>query len=133
MGIFLPALIQLLFLHIYIAAKGNGLGDYIDFLSEVRYQFLMIAFAYTVSGLQSVIYALLMEFVINPRFKKHIWVVLISGFFAVLTGLSVMYLLSSGLTDDMQEWLLMSLLTGLIMGFILRRHYHKTSQVIIES
>ena len=68
--------------------------------------------AYFLTGIQSIIYSLLMEFLINPKIKNNFAVVILSS---ALGGLSGIILLKPGLV--------VGALTGMLTGIILRRMY----------
>ncbi|WP_395373307.1 hypothetical protein [Marinicella sp. W31] len=123
-GIFLPVAIQTFLMLLYaLIDSGLGMKDGIgDFF---KMMFLLLAYGYVVAGIQSILCALTMEFLINPRIKNHIAVVLISGFLGLLSGFSVIAFVFGKATGDASEWLLLSAVTGLIMGVILRRSYYR--------
>lgn len=72
----------------------------------------LMMYAYFLIGIQSIIYSLLMEFVINPKIKNSLAVVILSS---ALGGLSGAMLLEPGLV--------VGAITGMLMGIILRRMY----------
>jgi len=121
MGILLPAVVQasIVVIYILITFDTDGYSGFTDF---IQFVFLALLMGYMLVGLQSIVYAFLMEYVINPKLKNHVVVVLCSGLLGLLSGYSVV--LVTGTPGDIAHWNVVSLLTGLIMGVILRRNYH---------
>jgi len=129
MGVFFPVLIQTVLLLIYTVID-SGVNAFRGFEHVAKLVLFYIVYGYVITGLQSLVYALLMEFIVNANIENHISTILASGLLGLLSGLSVILILTGGNFTDIEGWLLMSTVTGLFMGIILRRNYHRSRKKI---
>ena len=107
-----------------------------DIFYAIAFYLLISAVGFILVGIQSVIYSMLMEFVVNPRIKCDYVAILIGGFLGAASGLFIQLLVfvSSVLdanpsrpTLDYADvdvfFAILGFMVGLIVSRILRRNY----------
>ncbi|QEP44325.1 hypothetical protein D5085_15055 [Ectothiorhodospiraceae bacterium BW-2] len=113
LGIFLPALISSL---LYVIPSGLYILYHSDEGVSVLILFpLFFIMALIFIGIPSLLYSLLMEFWINPRFESDVKVWIVG---AIVGGLS-------GAIFHNWELLVVGVATGFLVAFVLRRSYHR--------
>lgn len=114
LGVFLPAIIGALIFVIEdffrSIVNDKPLVNYFEI-----FPFILL-FAYMFVGIQSVIYSLIMEFLVNNRIKNNIVVVLLSTVLGILSG--IIFLRT--------EFIITGAITGFVMGVGLRRSYNNS-------
>jgi len=113
MGMFLPCPIALF---LYLLCGAIAQKD-----SSILELFVFFPIAYFISGLQSFIYSLIMEYYVWPTVGRNYIAVIVSTLLGAICGLSVLFIMQYLL--PWKESLILLLLsgscTGLIIGFIL--------------
>ena len=117
--------VMLILIYGFIDSGFGAMGDLGEFFKMVIF---LTMYGYLVTGIQSILYAVLMEFVLNPRIKNDLLVLLSSSFLGALSGYSVMAILFEKGISDSLEWLFVSAVTGLLMGILLRDNFCRASQ-----
>ena len=114
-GIFMPGAIGtiLLFVFMLFIRQPQDISP-LYFMSFVG----MLIFAYLYAGIQSVIYSIAMEFVVNPRVESNFIAVGVSGILGALSGVFIW------------GWFIavIGLLSGLVSGLYIRNSYIKEKE-----
>ena len=124
LGIFLPVLIQTVFILIAIFFE-SGMSIFEGFLQLPLALLFFLAAGYALTCIQTFMYAYLMEYVINPKVKNRYLVVICSMILGGLTGYSVALFFDLYALSESWPWIVLSGLNGLLMGVILNNSYIK--------
>jgi len=132
-GMFMPAIIGSLLMFFYLlGTESVGKPGAFDIWSA----FIIIVFALLFSGIQSTLYSLVMEFIVNRYFKRDDVVVGLSillGLFSVLILHPIEPKLFSP-SKGLPVLIFIGPITGLIVGVLLRRMYlHSLSVESMQS
>ncbi|WP_434777229.1 hypothetical protein [Neisseria sp. Ec49-e6-T10] len=119
-AILLPPPLGVFILSIYILCIDLFRGFDVDlFPNLIKSLVLFTPIAYILFGLQSILYAFVMEFFINPNIKNSFFVIIFSILLGMLSGI-VLGLMG---TDGLAIGVLIGAVVGLIVGMIVRRMY----------
>ena len=86
---------------------------------------VMLPWGYATFGLQSIIYSFLMEFIVNPGFRRDFPVVVASGFLGLFSVAIVTESRSISVFEFMHAISVAGLGAGLVTGIVLRKLYQK--------
>ena len=109
-GLLLPVLLVLILLNIIML--------FIDHEKAAGFLLLSTLYGFLLMGVPSLIYTLLMEYVINRRLDNDYWVWLSGAFIGAVSG---MFFLK--LTLEFNAFVLFGALSGGVCAYILRRHF----------
>ena len=108
MGALAPPLVGAFLFMVYLGEYGQGMPRVINDLTAVLF------LGYLLGGIQSFVYSLLMEFLINPKAKTDTIAIFISAVIGAASGLVI---------DQSPELAAAGFLVGGFMGYILRNSY----------
>ncbi len=119
-GVIFPAPIAVILIFIAIV---SGSASTLDSSEIVSVYNIWLIFAYLMIGLQSVLYSLIMEFLINRKLNNNYQVISISCFLGAFFGSLELKSLDFHLT----EITTLGAFTGVITGVILRTAYQRAA------
>ena len=83
------------------------------------------AYAYLFAGVQSVLYAVLMEYVINPRFRSDAAAIVSSAFLGALAAAAMTLFSPQWKIGSVGAMIVLGVIVGATVGYILRRMYKR--------
>jgi uncharacterized membrane protein len=111
-GFLAPPIIAVILLYFFLLLNSSGDSD-VRFASG--FLLLGIPLAFTLAGVQSLIFALLMEYVINPKIRKKWQKVCCAGLLGVISGGFVGWIFG-----------MVGMLVGFGLGWHLSHHFQKS-------
>ena len=120
LGFLLPVLCVVLIMA--IIGLFNGEKNILKFLAAA------IVFGYYFMGIQSAIYSLVMEFLVNRRLAKDHYVLLTGTFLGLLSGFTFW----DGSFKDLNFMQVLGALAGFACAWLLRWHFKRSNPVLAE-
>jgi len=99
-----------------------------SFVIEFDYIYVSLIFIPILSGFQSLLYTVIMEFWVNKICKSYLMVVGISSLMGGVSSYIAICIVYQGIIVTLEwEFIVIGIIVGLITGTILRSHYKKSS------